>query len=77
MSFHVIVIGGGFAGLRAAVTLADSGVQVTVVEARPSLGGRARSFLDPATSEVVDNGPHLFLAAYHETRRFLERLGTQ
>jgi len=74
---HVIVIGGGFAGLRAAVTLADSNVKVTLLEARLGLGGRARSFLDPVSHEVVDNGQHLFLAGYQETLRFLERLGTQ
>lgn len=74
---RVAVIGGGFAGLKAAVDLADAGVAVTVAEARGCLGGRARSFIDPATSEVVDNGQHLFLAGYEETLRFLERLGTR
>ena len=76
MTPHVIVIGGGFAGLRAAVTLADSKVRVTVLESRASLGGRARSFLDPATGQIIDNGQHLFLAGYHETVEFLKRLGT-
>ncbi len=41
------------------------------------LGGRARSFTDPATGEVVDNGQHLFLAGYHHTLAFLDRLGTR
>ena len=74
---HVIVIGGGFAGLRAAVTLADAGIRVTLLEGRMGLGGRARSFIDPVTGEVVDNGQHLFLAGYHETLKFLKRLGTE
>ncbi|MCM8811539.1 MAG: hydroxysqualene dehydroxylase HpnE [Candidatus Omnitrophica bacterium] len=73
---HVIVIGGGFAGLSAAVSLVDAGVRVTVLEARVGLGGRARSFTDPATGELVDNGQHLLIGGYHETRRFLLRLGT-
>ncbi len=77
MSDHVVVIGGGFAGLRAAVSLADAGVRVTVLESRNSLGGRARSFTDPATGEVVDNGQHLFLGGYHRTLAFLDRLGTR
>jgi len=72
----VIVIGGGFAGLRAAVDLADAGIAVTLLESKNALGGRARSFRDPATGEVVDNGQHLFLAGYTETMRFLTRLGT-
>ncbi len=73
----VIVIGGGFAGLSAAVRLADSGVRVLLLEAKSSLGGRARSFVDPTAREVVDNGQHLFLGAYQETLRFLDRLGTR
>ena len=74
---RVVVIGGGFAGLKAAVSLADAALQVTVLESRVGLGGRARSFQDPVTGEVVDNGQHLFLTAYRETLEFLNRLGTQ
>lgn len=73
----VVVLGGGFAGLAAAVTLSDAGVRVTVLEGRTGLGGRARSFVDPATGEVVDNGQHLFLGGYRETLQFLDRLGTR
>lgn len=76
MSPHVLILGGGFAGLRSAVGLADAGVRVTVLEGRSGLGGRARSFVDPATGEVVDNGQHLFLGAYQQTLQFLKRLGT-
>ncbi len=76
MSPHVVVIGGGFAGLRAAVGLADAGIRVTLVESRAGLGGRARSFEDPASGEVIDNGQHLFLAGYRQTIQFLTRLGT-
>ena len=77
MLSHAVVLGGGFAGLRAAVSLADAGVRVTVLESRNALGGRARSFEDPATGEVVDNGQHLFLGGYHRTLAFLDRLGTR
>lgn len=73
---HAIVIGGGFAGLAAGVALADAGWRVTVLERRSMLGGRARSFTDPATGEVVDNGQHVFLGCYRQTLRFLRRLGT-
>lgn len=72
----VVVIGGGFAGLRAAVGLADAGIRVTLVESRAGLGGRARSFEDPASGEIIDNGQHLFLAGYRQTIQFLGRLGT-
>jgi zeta-carotene desaturase len=73
----VIVIGGGFAGLSAATALAERGVRVLVLEARPSLGGRATAFTDPATGERVDNGQHVLIGGYRETFRFLRRLGTE
>ena len=51
--FDAIVIGGGFAGLSAAATLAAAGARVAVFEERASLGGRATAFTDPATGEVT------------------------
>jgi squalene-associated FAD-dependent desaturase len=72
----VVVIGGGFAGLSAATALAEAGVRVLVLEARPALGGRATSFVDPDTRERVDNGQHVLFGCYHETFRFLRRIGT-
>ena len=73
----VIVVGGGFAGLAAATALAERDARVVVLEGRPYLGGRARSWLDPETGQVVDNGQHLFMGCYRETLRFLTRLGTR
>jgi len=70
----VVVVGGGFAGLSAATSLAARGARVLVLEARPSLGGRASSFTDPATGEAVDNGQHLLAGAYLETFEFLGRI---
>ena len=71
----VVIVGGGFAGLSAATALAAQGARVLVFEARPSLGGRASSFTDPATGEQVDNGQHLVAGAYYETFEFLARIG--
>jgi squalene-associated FAD-dependent desaturase len=71
----VVVAGGGFAGLAAATLLAERGVRVLLLEARPYLGGRARSWVDPTSGAVVDNGQHLFMGCYEETIRFLERIG--
>ena len=71
----VIVIGGGVAGLAAATSLADRGARVIVVEARPRLGGRASSFVDPSTGETVDNGQHVLMGCYRETFAFLRRIG--
>jgi zeta-carotene desaturase len=72
-----VVIGGGFAGLSAATALAEQGARVLVLEARPSLGGRATAFTDPATGERVDNGQHVLIGGYQETFRFLRRLGVE
>lgn len=71
---HAVVVGGGFAGASCASALAEAGVSVTLVEERPTLGGRACSFKDGVTKHDVDNGQHLFLGAYEDTRRFLKRL---
>ena len=72
---HVVVIGGGFAGLSAAVALAERGARVTVLEARPRLGGRASSFRDAETGTVVDNGQHALMGCYRRTLAFLDRIG--
>jgi squalene-associated FAD-dependent desaturase len=72
---HVAVIGAGFAGLAAAVALADRGVRVTVLEGRPHLGGRAYSFTDEVTGANVDNGQHAMMGCYTHTLSFLERIG--
>lgn len=75
-SKHVVVIGGGFAGLSAATRLVEAGARVTLLEKRGQLGGRAYSVVDEATGDVVDNGQHLFMGCYRATRAFLERIGT-
>ena len=69
MSVNVAVVGGGWAGCAAALTLARSGVRVTLFEAAPVLGGRARR-VDIA-GYTLDNGQHLLLGAYRETLRLM------
>src|SRR5574340_597586 len=70
---RVAVIGGGYAGLTAAVTLAGRGIPVTLYEAARQLGGRARGIAYRGT--ILDNGQHILLGAYHETLRLLEQVG--
>jgi hydroxysqualene dehydroxylase len=76
MSEDVLIIGGGLAGLAAGVALAESGRRVRLLEQKPYLGGRARSFRDATTGSVVDNGQHLFMGCYHSTLKFFDTIGT-
>jgi hypothetical protein len=72
---HTIVIGAGLAGLAAAVRLIDAGHRVTLIEATKAGGGRARSFVDPASGRELDNGQHLVMGCYRETLAFLRQIG--
>lgn len=70
----VAIVGGGWAGLACAVTLAEAEVPVILFESARQLGGRARAVVwDDLT---VDNGQHLMVGAYRETLGLLERLGS-
>lgn len=71
-----VVVGGGFAGLSAAVELAARGRKVLVLERRVFLGGRAFSFDDRITGTTVDNGQHLMMGCYRSTLAFLDRIGS-
>ena len=70
---HVGIIGGGYAGMAAAVELASQGIPVTVFESAKQLGGRARGVLYNDTQ--IDNGQHLLLGCYRETLRLIEQVG--
>ena len=67
------VVGAGWAGLSAAVTLKSLGVEVTVFEAAPITGGRARR-VDDTQMGAIDNGQHLLLGAYTETLALMQTL---
>ena len=70
---RVAVIGGGLAGITAAITLAESGADVTLLEARPRLGGATCSFSRDGL--IVDTGQHVFLGCCSAYRGLLARLG--
>ncbi len=69
----VAVVGAGWAGLAAAVTLAEQAVRVTVFEASRSLGGRARRVSVDGVD--LDNGQHVLIGAYRETLRLMRQVG--
>lgn len=75
-TMRALVIGGGFSGLACACELASRGARVLLVEGRGRLGGRAYSYVDPKTGDVVDNGQHLFMGCFTETQRFLGQIGS-
>lgn len=74
-SLKVAVVGGGWAGLAAAVELTAAGAQVVLFESAKQLGGRARSV--QVQGETLDNGQHLLLGAYRETLRLMTTVGAE
>lgn len=72
----ILIVGGGLAGIAAAAEAARKGWTVTLVEGHPYLGGRARSFTDRTTNEVIDNGQHAMMGCYHAMLDTLRILGT-
>jgi hypothetical protein len=73
----VAVVGGGLAGLSAALDLVDAGHEVALYEARPTLGGAVQTLPrregDP--EPPPDNGQHIALGCFREYLRFLDRIG--
>jgi squalene-associated FAD-dependent desaturase len=70
-------VGGGLAGLAAALELVDAGHEVVLHEARPTLGGAVQTL--PEREEdpppPPDNGQHIALGCFEEYTRFLARVG--
>lgn len=74
---RAVVVGGGLAGIAAAVQLAGHGVAVTVVEARRRLGGRATSFEDPHRGRILDNCQHVLMGCCTNLIDLYRKLGVQ
>jgi squalene-associated FAD-dependent desaturase len=70
---RVAVVGGGWAGLAAAVELAGAGIDVTLYEMAAQLGGRARRV--DAGGLALDNGQHILIGAYGATLQTMRRVG--
>jgi len=70
---NVGIIGGGYAGMAAAVKLAERGIPVTVFESAKQLGGRARGVRSNDTQ--LDNGQHILLGCYRHTLQLIEQVG--
>jgi len=72
---RTVIVGGGLAGLAAGTALAGRGIDVTLLESRSRLGGRAGSFLDRETGEQIDNCQHVSMGCCTNFRHFCETLG--
>ena len=70
-----LILGGGVAGMSAAVALAGAGLRVHLVERRSYLGGRASSYLHPGVNEVIDNCQHVLFGCCTNLVGFYERVG--
>jgi squalene-associated FAD-dependent desaturase len=70
---HVAIIGGGYSGMAAAVTLTAANIPVTVFESARQLGGRARGVWH--NNVQLDNGQHILLGCYHHTLQLIEQIG--
>jgi len=69
-----LVMGGGMSGLAAAVNLLDQGIDVEIIEADESFGGRASSWLDK-DGDMIDNALHVFMGYYINLMEFFKKLG--
>jgi squalene-associated FAD-dependent desaturase len=72
---RIAVVGGGLAGLSAALACADAGARVTLFESRVRLGGATWSTQHQGLE--IDNGQHVFLRCCSAYRGFLRRLGVE
>jgi squalene-associated FAD-dependent desaturase len=75
---RAVVVGGGLAGLTAALELVDAGHDVTLLEARPTLGGKVQTLprRDGDPDPPPDNGQHVALGCFERYLAFLERIGS-
>ncbi|HEY0302411.1 MAG TPA: hydroxysqualene dehydroxylase HpnE [Rhizomicrobium sp.] len=71
------IVGGGLAGLSAAVTLTQHGRKVVLIEGAPQAGGRCRSYFDATLGSVIDNGNHLVLSGNTSVQAYLAAVGAK
>src|SRR5689334_20993078 len=72
---HVTVVGGGLAGMTAALRLAERGCHVALYESSARLGGKAGSDLNPETADFDDHGYHIFPMWYRNIWELVDELG--
>ena len=73
----MIIIGGGISGLTSLITLKNKGLKVLLLEKSAFLGGRAFSFKDKSTDELVDNGQHVIVGACNEFIKLIKDIDSE
>lgn len=75
--YDVVIVGGGLSGLSSLVTLIKKGLKVLLIEKSAFIGGRAFSFRDPITNEIVDNGQHVVVGACNNFMELIKEVGIE
>src|SRR5579871_5561548 len=75
MADRVLILGAGLAGLATATSLAGRGCRVTLLESRNRLGGRAGSFSDAATGQLIDACQHVSMGCCTNFAHFCQTVG--
>src|SRR5690349_5855039 len=71
---HIVIAGGGLAGLTAAKYLSDAGHRITILEKRPMAGGKVSSWQD-AEGDWLESGLHVFFGGYRHLHRLFRETG--
>jgi uncharacterized protein with NAD-binding domain and iron-sulfur cluster len=74
---RVVVVGGGLAGLSAAAALVARGCRITLLEARRRLGGRAGSYVDHPSGELIDHCQHVAMGCCTNFLDLCRRAGVE
>ncbi|NPV10658.1 MAG: NAD(P)-binding protein [Ignavibacteria bacterium] len=73
----VLIIGGGLAGISAAINLSEKNLKIRLFESSPQLGGRFKSYFEKDLNLWFDNGQHLLISGYRETLELLDKINVK
>lgn len=73
---QVLILGAGVAGISATLHCIDKGMKPLLIESTQNIGGRARSFIDRVSGDVIDNGQHVMMGCYASFFEVLQTIGT-
>lgn len=74
---QVVVVGAGLAGLAASAMLSHHGLPVILLESRPKIGGRADSYRETASGELVDHCQHISMGCCSNLKHFCQWMGVE